>query len=576
MARTAVFPQQSLLLGIAYLTLLIAASPQTPSFGMPPEDTFGARDLASEYHLPALSDRHADLLYRALAKAQVLARAERLGLASYSGPDAWKGSAAIYQQSVADLKSIPVAHPVVFRGDRASALNRLMSTHSRCVVLVSTPLLLLDEPLYPGNHCRLDLGATRLRSVGFQPYQIQIKGRLDVLLSGGVLTGGRWGVSVAHSSKVVVTGMRMEGLSGGGVMVTNSYRVTVANNHFLALGGAAVMLHGDTQHAVIVANEMRGDTGWSNWHAGIVVTDRNADPADSATTLLRDDGILVQQTRILDRLTIPHDNLIVRNTIVGNKTSGIYSDGGARNLFSQNTVEANSKEGMCLDNGSTGNIVAFNLFRGNGKRWGMSDADLKREFVWSYGRLADGTSPAKLPGISMDNAAYNQVVFNQIDQNYGSGIKMVRTSFYNRIGFNTLSSDNEGANPKLHYFGILVGYASADESAWDLDFIPSRGNQIFANNITGSHSAGIFFGDGADDNVLSTTASSAQPPGPSTTFACNRKKASTISATCPVITSTPAWTPASSHEAKAYASRDAPGRALREAFAGDHTPIGSE
>ncbi len=47
-----------------------------------------------------------------------------------------------------------------------------------------------------------------------------------------------------------------------------------------------------------------------------------------------------------------------------------------------------------------------------------------------------------------------------------------------------------------------MGFASADEKAWDLDFVPSRGNQIFANNIRGSHFAGIFFEDGADQNVV--------------------------------------------------------------------------
>ncbi len=79
---------------------------------------------------------------------------------------------------------------------------------------------------------------------------------------------------------------------------------------------------------------------------------------------------------------------------------------------------------------------------------------------------------------------------------------MVRTSFYNLIGLNTLTDDNEGSNPKLHYFGILVGYARADESAWDLDFVPSRGNQIFGNNVRGSHFAGIYFEQGADRNVV--------------------------------------------------------------------------
>ncbi len=147
-------------------------------------------------------------------------------------------------------------------------------------------------------------------------------------------------------------------------------------------------------------------------------------------------------------------------------------------------------------------VVAFNLFRGNGKRWGMDDAELKHDFVDRFRRLSDGSSPAKLPGISMDNALYNQIAWNEIDRNYGSGIKMVRTDFYNVIGLNTITDNNEGSNPLLHYFSILVGYASADESAWDLNFLPSHGNQIFGNNVRGSHFAGIYFENGADRNVV--------------------------------------------------------------------------
>ena len=79
---------------------------------------------------------------------------------------------------------------------------------------------------------------------------------------------------------------------------------------------------------------------------------------------------------------------------------------------------------------------------------------------------------------------------------------MVRTSFYNLIGLNTVTDDNEGGNLQLHFFGILVGYVGADQSAWDLDFVPSRGNQIFGNNIRGTHFSGIFFQDGADENTV--------------------------------------------------------------------------
>ena len=47
--------------------------------------------------------------------------------------------------------------------------------------------------------------------------------------------------------------------------------------------------------------------------------------------------------------------------------------------------------------------------------------------------MADGSSPAKLPGISLDNTAYNTIYGNIVRDNYGSGIKAVRSAFSNTI-----------------------------------------------------------------------------------------------------------------------------------------------
>ncbi len=366
-------------------------------FGTEPAETLGARDLAREYHLPLLKNQDTDSLYNSVRNLQVFSRARRLNLTSHSSTEAWMEAGETYSLAQKALAASFPAESKIFRGTRASELNRMLNRPGPCNVRVDSASLDLDTPVYPPDHCSLDLGHATLHSLRYQPYQVQIKNRTGVRLSGGRFNGANWGVSVAGSSDVTLTGMQMDGLGGGGVMVTGSYRVTLSHNRFRRMGGSAVMLHGDTQHAVVSDNEILSDTGWSNWHAGIVVTDRIADPSDDATTLLRKDGFLVRQTRITDRLTIPHDNLIYRNEILGNLTSGIYSDGGARNVYLQNTIANNSKEGMCLDNGSTANVVAYNLFRSNGKRWGIDDAELKRDFVWNFGRLSDGTSPAKLP-----------------------------------------------------------------------------------------------------------------------------------------------------------------------------------
>ena len=44
-----------------------------------------------------------------------------------------------------------------------------------------------------------------------------------------------------------------------------------------------------------------------------------------------------------------------------------------------------------------------NIFKENGGRLRQSDEDLEADFVTTFGRLSDGSSPAKLPGISIVN-----------------------------------------------------------------------------------------------------------------------------------------------------------------------------
>jgi parallel beta-helix repeat protein len=331
---------------------------------------------------------------------------------------------------------------------------------------------------------------------------IRIEGAKNMSLHGGIFTHGNWGVLVARSSHVVLDRMTMRGLLGGGVLVTGSTEVTITRNLFQGLTGASVLLHGNTQMTRVMHNQMLQNLGPSNWDAGIVLTDRNADLESNPQNLFGTDGYWVPQQPITSRLAVPQNNLIAYNHVAGNASSGIYSDGSIRNIFINNEVENNAKEGLCLDNGSAADVVAFNLFRGNGKRWGLTDADLKLDFVFQFGRLADGTSPAKLPGISIDNSAYNQIVFNEIDGNFGSGIKMVRTAFYNFVGANTVAGNNTGQSAAFHFFGIEMGFADADMRSTELDFAPSRGNEIFANNIRGSHYSGIFFAEGSDQNNL--------------------------------------------------------------------------
>jgi hypothetical protein len=480
----------------------------SPRNGQESAEALDARDVVADFRLPPLLNEAADIVRQDEQNTQVLTRSRMLNVNEGTATAAW----ALVQSSFAAAglstgpKSIRTP-PTEFRGALASELNRLLATGNISSIAVTSAKLQIDTPiLLNRDGIDLDLGHAELIDPSGGPYMVRIEDAKNVNLRGGIFVTGKWGLLIARGSRITVDKTAMRGLTGGGIVVTQSNNLTIARNLFQGLAETAVLLHGNTQLARVIHNRILGNLGASNWKAGIVLTDRNVDLVTDPENLFGGDGHSVPGQPITARLTTPQNNLIAYNRIAGNASSGIYSDGSIRNVFVNNQIENNSKEGLCLDNGSAADVVAFNLFRGNGQRWGQTDGDLKLDSVLQFGRLPDGTSPAKLPGISLDNTAYNQVVFNEVDANFGSGIKMVRTAFYNLIGANTLSGNNLGRNDLFHFFGIELGFASPDGPSdapfIDLDFAPSRGNEIFANNIRGGHYSGIFFAERSDQNTL--------------------------------------------------------------------------
>ena len=103
-------------------------------------------------------------------------------------------------------------------------------------------------------------------------------------------------------------------------------------------------------------NEIVGNLGSSNWHAGIVLSDRNGDVAEDPLSILNPDHYGVREQPIHTRLHAPGATYLRNHRIALNASSGIYSDGGIESVIFNNTVEGNAKEGACLDNGSTANV----------------------------------------------------------------------------------------------------------------------------------------------------------------------------------------------------------------------------
>jgi parallel beta-helix repeat protein len=487
------------LIGGAHINALDSQlTPRLPDFGA---------DLRDVFALPALHNRADDLAAHIASSTQVFQRAGLLNIDSGKVDAAWataRDTVTVNRGMLSGLLRQPLRQ-LTFAGTKFSELNEAIATAGPARITVSARNLQADAALMVREaDLILDFAGAQI-NVGANPpvWLIEIVRARNVAVINARVRGGTNGILIDNGSNIVVADNDLRWLDENGIVVTgSSANLNVRGNRLHGLGRAGIMLHGSATQVLVENNEIDHLLGHSNWNAGIVLTGRGGDIAADPDTFFLPDRYWVVTEPLVQRLQNPTHNVIMANTIRDGLSSGIYNDGGIANIVVQNQIGNNSKEGVCFDNGATANVLAGNVVVGNGNRWGQTDANLALDSMLVAGRTSDGSSRAKLPGISIDNAMYNVVFGNHVDDNFGGGIKMVRTGLFNVIAGNAIFDNNLGASAGFHFFGIEIGAASPDEPSADLDFVGSSGNIIEHNAIRGPHYSGIFVATDAAQNDL--------------------------------------------------------------------------
>lgn len=315
------------------------------------------------------------------------------------------------------------------------------------------------------------------------------------------------GILVYGCSNLAIENSEFKNINGVSIVIGGkSKSILIEDNIIENSKGAGILIGEEASKIVVENNIIINGMGKSNWEAGIVVFARNiGDFLKGPQTIFSSDLYWPQCQRIFDRIKTVKEVIIRNNTIKNNMSSGIYIDGAIDLLVCGNLIEGNSKEGICLDQGTTRAMLLFNTIKNNGQRWGKSDYYLMKDFVLKDGRMRDGTANAKVPGISVDNSILNLIAFNYIINNFGSGVKLVRSSFLNEICHNLLINNNLGENEVHHFYGIEIGSAPPDyieSEVTELDFLPSSYNFIHDNTVLGVHWSGIYVGYNCIENVI--------------------------------------------------------------------------
>lgn len=442
--------------------------------------------------LPALSRMAAEDSKKYMGNLQVLQKIEKLGIdtASFETPELnWKN---VYNR-VSDTmqKENTFSDKISFTGSTASQLNNLIAQSTDAYITIESSTVRMDEPISMKSGIALDAaGVTFTGSTDDRVAQAVIaEDCTNFALYNLNLTAGcyEYGIYIIRSNTFTIENCTISNaLYKGLVMMGENKNFTIRNNTVSYNGNGAVFLNGNISNGIIAGNDVVDNYGTRNLTAGIVMTSMEIDDYYTAYNEFKDE-------HLYNLLDTPHDIVLYQNNVKHNNSSGIYSDGAYQIYIVENIIYQNDKEGMCLDYGTFGAYVSNNIVKENGGRLRQSDEDLEADFVTTFGRLSDGSSPAKLPGISIDNSAYNTIVNNNVTQNYGSGVKMVRSAYRNIIMENSVSDNNKGKSDDFHFFGIEIGHESTpDEPVKGLDFTASYENIVCRNIVTGSNYAGVF------------------------------------------------------------------------------------
>ncbi|MBX6424293.1 right-handed parallel beta-helix repeat-containing protein [Thermosulfurimonas sp. F29] len=393
---------------------------------------------------------------------------------------------------------------VVFRGRTLSELaNFLKQVRAGSTVEVASPKLLADTTLrIPSRiHLKGKNAAIEASNLSEKPVFL-LENAHEAAVSGFIFLRASLGIVVRNSRRIYLGHLTFREGGTAIACVESGGELTIEDVRLRSLKGPGILLQGNFDRVWLRRLDIRDTKRADNGGAGLVITDASADLNAPITT----ETIRRLTTEALHQTIYPYSSgprrvLIEESVFAGNRAQGIYCEGCVGVVIRRNLILGNDKEGICLDWGSARNLVLENVVEGNGFRRRQTDEDLRRDLVLRFGRLADGSAVAKLPGISLDNAAENIIARNVVRENAGDGIKLVRSSFRNLILFNVILHNARGNNHRFVYTGVLIGSAGAEPEILKLiktgqfkaplDYLPSMENIVAANVIDGEHYWGI-------------------------------------------------------------------------------------
>jgi parallel beta-helix repeat protein len=335
-------------------------------------------------------------------------------------------------------------------------------------------------------------GAVDNRLAGVKVCNIRLYHQGDNRFCAALFASHTWAL---HLENIEVISPRAVGL----LLADDVYQTKLINCRVHNAGQMGFLFVRDVKETL-----MKSCTAEYCQHSGILLTDMklpdHIEPMDFSAQIHYTLHIIGNAAPFAYDDPSPYRTDIVDCVFSHNRKMGITTDGAGYLRVTNCVIAHNDCEGITIDNGSWGcSIQNCHIFN-NGWRGLQDMGELVVDYVDGLGLMEDGSSMAKLPGISLDNAAYARVVNNHVENNWGDGIKLVRAVFESSITGNLIENNNRGLSDHFHYHGILVGIAERQHSE-QCDF-GSCNNYISTNMILGEHYSGIHLMSQVTGNIV--------------------------------------------------------------------------
>lgn len=353
------------------------------------------------------------------------------------------------EASIKKMEAYQQGETVVFNGITSQELQQMIDRYPNAVIDIVTEQIEMTSAIVLHDNIVINGNGVRINAQGVE-----------------------YGFFAEKAENICITNVFIDGVAGYGIYCVDCNYIEITNNVINGCEQKAINITGAADGVIISNNKMS-----DNQLGAVCISGNVSDGLIESNTVINN-GIDAAESAGIVLASIvekyPHNFIIRNNKIIDNKSIGIYSEGAYMCYVLDNMIGGNDSGGISLCKRTLGFYLSNNAIESNGAR------------------TKNNSLEAKMPGIFLDNTAYSILTNNNLSNNYGGGIQMVRTAVRNVVIDNVITNNNATQNDGVGFYGIALRSDFSENENGKMGYTPNYENIICRNIVSGNYCAGIF------------------------------------------------------------------------------------